>query len=165
MRKLIDCITFFDNNYIFDFRYNVIKNYVDKFIICESLFDHKNNPCHDKHKYQFSEYKFFRKIYSKFSLNQKKNCLKIGEKFILNRFSGKTGGLTGSTYISKSSFKKSKKITCVECSCFKSSKLYLFILFTKKYKTKKIPMLYHNGNFWIIYPSQATKIKEKIIDL
>ena len=64
----------------------------------------------DKHKYQFSEYKFFRKIYSKFSLNQKKNCLKIGEKFILNRFSGKTGGLTGSTYISKSSFKKSKKI-------------------------------------------------------
>ena len=44
MAKLIDCITFFDNNYIFDFRYNVIKNYVDKFIVCESLFDHKNNP-------------------------------------------------------------------------------------------------------------------------
>ena len=43
MGKLIDCITFFDNNYIFDFRYNVIKNYVDKFIVCESLFDHKNN--------------------------------------------------------------------------------------------------------------------------
>ena len=44
MSKLIDCITFFDNNYIFDFRYNVIKDYIDKFIICESLFDHKNNP-------------------------------------------------------------------------------------------------------------------------
>ena len=44
MAKLIDCITFFDNNYIFDFRYNVIKNHVDKFIVCESLFDHKNNP-------------------------------------------------------------------------------------------------------------------------
>ena len=44
MRKLIDCITFFDNNYIFDFRYNVIKNHVDKFIVCESLFDHKNKP-------------------------------------------------------------------------------------------------------------------------
>ena len=44
MAKLIDCITFFDNNYIFDFRYNVIKDYVDKFIVCESLFDHKNNP-------------------------------------------------------------------------------------------------------------------------
>tara|TARA_B100000989_G_scaffold210972_1_gene160083 strand:- start:4547 stop:5356 length:810 start_codon:yes stop_codon:yes gene_type:complete len=44
MAKLIDCITFFDNNFIFDFRYNVIKNCVDKFIVCESLFDHKNNP-------------------------------------------------------------------------------------------------------------------------
>ncbi len=44
MSKLIDCITFFDNNYIFDLRYNVIKDYIDKFVICESLFDHKNNP-------------------------------------------------------------------------------------------------------------------------
>ena len=44
MKKIIDCVTFFDNNYIFDFRYNVIKDYVDKFIVCESLFDHKNNP-------------------------------------------------------------------------------------------------------------------------
>ena len=44
MRKLIDCITFFDNNYIFDFRYNVIKKHIDKFVVCESLFDHKNNP-------------------------------------------------------------------------------------------------------------------------
>ena len=44
MGKLIDCVTFFDNNYIFDFRYNVIKDHVDKFIVCESLFDHKNNP-------------------------------------------------------------------------------------------------------------------------
>ena len=44
MRKLIDCITFFDNNYIFDFRYNVIKSHIDKFIVCESLFDHKNKP-------------------------------------------------------------------------------------------------------------------------
>ena len=43
MQKIIDCITFFDNNYIFDFRYNVLEKYVDKFVICESLFDHKNN--------------------------------------------------------------------------------------------------------------------------
>ena len=42
MSKIIDCITFFDNNFIFDFRFNVIKNYVDKFVICESLYDHKN---------------------------------------------------------------------------------------------------------------------------
>ena len=43
MGKKIDCITFFDNNFIFDFRYNVMKNYVDKFVICESLYDHRNN--------------------------------------------------------------------------------------------------------------------------
>ncbi len=44
MEKLIDCVTFFDNNYMFDFRYNVLKNYIDKFVVCESLFDHQNNP-------------------------------------------------------------------------------------------------------------------------
>ena len=43
MQKIIDCITFFDNDYIFDFRYNILEKYVDKFVICESLFDHKNN--------------------------------------------------------------------------------------------------------------------------
>ncbi len=42
--KIFDCITFFDNNFIFDFRYNVLKNYVDYFIICESIFDHRGNP-------------------------------------------------------------------------------------------------------------------------
>ena len=42
MGKKIDCITFFDNNFMFDFRYNVMKNYVDKFVICESLYDHRN---------------------------------------------------------------------------------------------------------------------------
>ena len=42
MSKIIDCITFFDNNFIFDLRYNVIKDYVDYFIICESVFNHQN---------------------------------------------------------------------------------------------------------------------------
>ncbi len=43
MKKIIDCITFFDNNFMFDFRYNVMKKYVDNFVICESLYDHRNN--------------------------------------------------------------------------------------------------------------------------
>jgi len=43
MKKIIDCITFFDNNFMFDFRYNIMKKYVDKFVICESLYDHRNN--------------------------------------------------------------------------------------------------------------------------
>ncbi len=42
--KIIDCITFFDNNFIFDLRYNILKNYVDYFVICESKYDHRNNP-------------------------------------------------------------------------------------------------------------------------
>ena len=41
--KIIDCVTFFDNNFMFEFRYNVLKNYVDYFIICESIFDHRGN--------------------------------------------------------------------------------------------------------------------------
>jgi len=40
MAKIIDCITFFDNNFMFDLRYSVLKNYVDQFVICESLYDH-----------------------------------------------------------------------------------------------------------------------------
>ena len=39
--KLIDCITFFDNNFIFEIRYNILKNYVDHFIICEAKYDHR----------------------------------------------------------------------------------------------------------------------------
>tara|TARA_Y100000741_G_C17973858_1_gene445002 strand:+ start:307 stop:495 length:189 start_codon:yes stop_codon:yes gene_type:complete len=39
--KIIDCITFFDNNLMFELRYNILKNYVDYFVICESKFNHK----------------------------------------------------------------------------------------------------------------------------
>ena len=41
--KIFDCITFFDNNYMFDLRYNILKNHVDYFIVCESKFDHRGN--------------------------------------------------------------------------------------------------------------------------
>ena len=36
--KLYDCITFFDNNFMFDLRYNILKDVVDCFVICESAF-------------------------------------------------------------------------------------------------------------------------------
>ena len=42
--KIIDCITFYSENFIFDFRYNVIKDYVDFLVVCESKFDHRGNP-------------------------------------------------------------------------------------------------------------------------
>ena len=41
--KIIDCITFFDNNFMFELRYNILKDYVDCFVVCESKFDHKGN--------------------------------------------------------------------------------------------------------------------------
>ena len=48
--KFIDCVTFFDNNFMFNLRYNILKNYIDYFVICESRYDHKNNikKCIDK---------------------------------------------------------------------------------------------------------------------
>ena len=42
--KIFDCVTFFDNNYMFDIRYSILNKYVDYFIICESIFDHRGNP-------------------------------------------------------------------------------------------------------------------------
>ena len=38
--KIIDCVTFFDNNLAFEIRYNILKDHVDFFVICESLYDH-----------------------------------------------------------------------------------------------------------------------------
>tara|TARA_B100000787_G_C16162025_1_gene281895 strand:- start:54 stop:863 length:810 start_codon:yes stop_codon:yes gene_type:complete len=42
--KIYDCITFFNENFIFNFRYNVLKDYVDTFVVCESKFDHRGKP-------------------------------------------------------------------------------------------------------------------------
>ena len=39
--KIIDCVTFFNENFIFNLRYNILNEYVDHFIVCESKYDHK----------------------------------------------------------------------------------------------------------------------------
>ncbi len=41
--KILDCITFFDNNFMFEIRYNILSEFVDYFVVCESKFDHKGN--------------------------------------------------------------------------------------------------------------------------
>lgn len=41
--KIIDCITFFDNNFMFELRFNILKNFIDYFVVCESKYDHRNN--------------------------------------------------------------------------------------------------------------------------
>ena len=33
--KILDCITFFDNNFMFEIRYNILKDVVDYFVICD----------------------------------------------------------------------------------------------------------------------------------
>ena len=53
--KIFDCITFFDNNYMFDLRYNILSKYVDYFVVCESIFDHRGNPKNKNFIYK-SEY-------------------------------------------------------------------------------------------------------------
>ena len=41
--KIIDCITFFDEELILKLRLNILYDYVDKFIITEGAFDHRGN--------------------------------------------------------------------------------------------------------------------------
>jgi len=41
--KIYDCITFFDENLQADLRFNILNNCVEKFIVCESKFDHRGN--------------------------------------------------------------------------------------------------------------------------
>ena len=41
--QIIDCITFFDNNFMFELRYNILVDKVDYFIVCESKYDHAGN--------------------------------------------------------------------------------------------------------------------------
>ena len=42
--KIFDCITFFDENFLTNLRFEILNNVVDYFVICESRFDHKGNP-------------------------------------------------------------------------------------------------------------------------
>ena len=42
--KIYDCVTFFNENLQVKLRFNILNDYVDKFVICESRFDHKGNP-------------------------------------------------------------------------------------------------------------------------
>ena len=60
--KIIDCITFFDNNFMFEIRYNILINHVDYFLVCESLYDHtgkkKNTNFVFKNEYDKSKIKY-----------------------------------------------------------------------------------------------------------
>ena len=42
--KIYDCVTFFNENFQVNLRFNILYKYVDKFVVCESRFDHKGRP-------------------------------------------------------------------------------------------------------------------------
>ena len=42
--KIYDCITFYDENILANLRFEILKDVVDYFIVCESMYDHKNKP-------------------------------------------------------------------------------------------------------------------------
>ena len=39
--KLFDCVTFFQENLQMELRFNILKEVVDKFVVCESIYDHR----------------------------------------------------------------------------------------------------------------------------
>ena len=41
MKKIIDCITYFDEDMLLDFRLNILNDYVDYFVIVEAKEDHQ----------------------------------------------------------------------------------------------------------------------------
>ena len=67
--KIIDCVTFFQENFIFNLRYNIISEYVDYMVVCESNYDHRGN----KKDFNFQ----FNKNYSK----EKIKYLKLDRPF------------------------------------------------------------------------------------
>ena len=42
--KIFDCITFFDENFLTNLRFEILDKVIDYFIVCESKFDHKGSP-------------------------------------------------------------------------------------------------------------------------
>ena len=39
--KIYDCVTFFQENLQMHLRFNILDEVVDKFVVCESIYDHR----------------------------------------------------------------------------------------------------------------------------
>ena len=58
--KIYDCFMYFDEDVVLDVRLNVLDKYVDKFVIIESIFNHKGEkrkPLFDINKFQSFNHK------------------------------------------------------------------------------------------------------------
>lgn len=58
--KVFDCITFFDENFLTNLRFEILNNVVDYFIICESNYDHSGNK--KKINFKLNNDKFKNKV-------------------------------------------------------------------------------------------------------
>ena len=43
MKKLFDCITFYNENLLANSRFEILNELVDYFVVCESKYDHKGD--------------------------------------------------------------------------------------------------------------------------
>ena len=57
MSKIFDCITFFKENFITNLRFEILNNYVDFFVVCESKFDHRGKKKNLNFKLSNKKYK------------------------------------------------------------------------------------------------------------
>ena len=53
-KKIFDCVTFFQENLQMELRFNILNDVVDKFVVCESVYDHRGK----EKKINFSKYKY-----------------------------------------------------------------------------------------------------------
>ncbi|MDB2428493.1 glycosyl transferase family 17, partial [Candidatus Pelagibacter bacterium] len=56
--KFFDCFMYHDEDLVLDMRLNILNQYVDKFVIIESRFDHQGNK--KELNFDFSQYKKFK---------------------------------------------------------------------------------------------------------
>ena len=73
--KIIDTTTFFEENMMMDIRFNILNQYVDKFIVCESLYTHSGKK--KNINFNVDDYpKFKKKIIHLILRNKQKNIIK-----------------------------------------------------------------------------------------
>ena len=52
--RIFDCVTFFEEERLMNLRFNILNSYVDQFIVCEGLYDHRGR----RKKINFNKKKF-----------------------------------------------------------------------------------------------------------
>jgi beta-1,4-mannosyl-glycoprotein beta-1,4-N-acetylglucosaminyltransferase len=58
---VIDCITFFRENFITNIRFEILYDSVDYFVVCESRYDHRGNK--KKLNFKLKNKKFKKKLF------------------------------------------------------------------------------------------------------